>query len=377
METVPEIIVRETKSAKDLKEFIKFPMSLYKGHPLWVPPLVADEMLTLNKKLNPAAKHSDFACFIAYKDGKIAGRIAAIINRKANKDWNDNTVRFGWIDFIDDYNVSEALINTVAEWGKKRGMTKLRGPLGFSDMDKEGLLIEGFDNEPSITTIYNFPYYSEHLERLGLSKDVDWIQRFFYLPENVPEKLESFSKIVEERYGVRVFRPKNKKELKKRGRELFYVLNDAFVPLYEFTRLSEEQIRMYVNQYIPFVNPDLVCAVIDSNDRIIGFAITMPTLSKAMRKAKGKLLPFGFYHLLRALKKMDYLEMYLIGVIPEYQNKGINALIFNYLHKNGLKHGIKKVVSNPQLENNKAVQALFDYYPMQPYQKRRCYIKEI
>lgn len=372
-----DLIVKEVLTLKDLKTFIKFPEKLYKDSKTWVPALVADELVTLQKHLNPAFRHSEAAYFLVYKNNEVAGRVAAIINHNANSDWNEKIVRFGWIDFIDDYEVSALLLDTVAEWGKKRGMCKLKGPLGFSDMDKEGLLVEGFENEPSITTIWNFPYYANHLERYGLVKDVDWIQKYFYLPEQVPEKLNKFCEIVKERYGLTVFNPKSKKELRKRAHELFYVLNDAFVPLYEFTRLSEEQIKLYVNQYIPFVNKDLVCAIIDRNDRIVAFAITMPSLSKAMRKARGRLFPFGFIHLLRALKKMEYMEMYLIGVVPEYQNKGLNALIFDYLHTNALKHGIKKVVSNPQLEKNFAVQALFSYYPTQPYQRRRCYIKEL
>ncbi len=371
-----DITVKEVLSKKDLKRFIRFPEKLYKGDAHWVPPLRADEYKTLSK-VNPAFKHCKAKYFLAYKDGAIAGRIAGIINDNANSDWNEKIVRFGWLDMIDDINVTRALLDAVSEWGMENGMDTVKGPWGFSDMDKEGLLVEGFDNDPSITTLYNYPYYGEHLERLGYTKDVDWVQNKIELPEQVPEKLAQFDSIVREKYGVSVIVPRKLKDITRRAKEIFSVLNDSYVSLHEFTRLTELQIKLYIAQYVPFLNMNLVCVVVDSNDRVIGFAITMPSLSDGFRKAGGKLFPTGFYHILRSMKKLDTIECYLIGVIPEYRNKGINALIFNHLHSNYVKLGAKVIISNPQLEHNYAVQRLFEYYETIPYMRRRCYLSHL
>lgn len=367
------VSVRKVSGRKMLKEFIVFPERLYKGNKLWVPALMSDELFTLNKKKNPAFKYCEADYFLAERDGKTVGRIAAIINHNANRDWNTKSVRFGWVDFIDDYEVSKALFDAVRQWGEERGMDEMRGPLGFTDMDKEGLLIDGFDKYPSITTIWNYPYYLDHFSRYGLEKDVDWIQNEFPTPKQVPDKLHKFANVVMERYGLKIYRPKSIKDLKKRGIEIFSVYNEAYSSLYEFTRVSDEQIQCYVNQYLPIVNKDFICLIADKDDKIVGFAITMPCLSEAMIKAKGRYLPFGFWHLLRALKRVRTLELYLIGVLPQYKHKGLNAIIFDYLHSNAIKYKVEKVVTNPQLEYNTAVLSLFDEYPIIPYQKRRAY----
>lgn len=367
------VIIKEVLNRKDLKRFVRFPRGLYKNDPLYVPPLDADEMNSLRKS-NPAFSHCESRYFLAYKDGEIVGRIARIINHNANSDWNEKNIRFGWLDMIDDIEVTEALVNTVAQWGKERGMETMNGPWGFSDMDKEGLLVEGFDKEPSITTLYNFPYYGEHLERLGFRKEVDWIQRRIEVPEKVPEKLAAYDKIIREKYGVSVIVPRKPKDIKRRAEEIFAVLNDSYAVLHEFTRLTDKQVQMYIGQYMPFINKDMICVVVDKDDRVVGFAITMPSLSDGFRKAGGKLFPFGFFHILKSLRTFHTVECYLIGVIPEYKHKGINALIFNYLQNNYIKMGFKDVISNPQLESNTAVQRLFDYYESEPYMRRRCYI---
>ena len=367
------VIIKEVLSLKDLKRFVRFPRRLYKNNPLYVPPLDVDEMNSL-RKTNPAFAHCEGRYWLAYRDGEIVGRIAGIINHNANNDWHEKNIRFGWLDMIDDITVTEALVNTVAEWGKERGMETMNGPWGFSDMDKEGLLVDGFDKEPSITTLYNFPYYGEHLERLGFRKEVDWIQRRISVPSRVPEKLAAYDKIIRDKYGVSVIIPRKARDIKRRAEEIFAVLNDSYVVLHEFTRLTEKQVQMYIAQYMPFINKNMICVVVDRNDRVVGFAITMPSLSDGFRKAGGKLFPFGFFHILKSLRTFNTVECYLIGVIPEYKHKGINALIFNYLQNNYIKMGFKDVVSNPQLENNLAVQRLFDYYDSELYQRRRCYI---
>lgn len=368
--------IREVFKNKDLVKFVKFPWELYRNNPLWVPPLVIDELNSL-KRTNPAFAHCKARYFLAYRDGRIVGRIAGIINYNANQDWNEKNIRFGWLDMVDDLEVTKALVDTVAEWGRQEGLETMNGPWGFSDMDKEGLLVDGFDKEPSITTLYNYPYYGEHLEKLGFRKDVDWIQYSLDLPEQVPPKLAEYDDIIREKYGLSVIVPKKPKDIKKRAEEIFGVLNDSYVNLHEFTRLTDKQVKMYIAQYIPFINKDLICAVVDRDDRVVGFAITMPSLSEGFRKADGKLFPFGFYHILKSLKTFRTLECYLIGVIPEYKHKGVNALVFNYLHKNCVRMGFKTIITNPQLENNLAVQRLFDYYETKPYMRRRCYIKQL
>ena len=360
------------RTDKQLRAFIKFPEKLYKDHPYWVPPLRMDEMNCL-KKTAPAFRHCDAEYFLAYKGDEIVGRVAAIINTVANHDWKENVVRFGWIDFIDDYEVSKALIDAVVEWGKERGMTYIKGPLGFSDMDKEGLLVEGFENIPSITCIYNYPYYADHLEKMGFVKDVDWTQDIMDIPETLSDKLTRFEEVIKERYGYTVMYPKRNSEYRKRGKEIFDVMNRSFTGLYEYSRLNDEQIQDYVNQYLPFVSRDLVCIILDRNDKIVGFAVTIPSLSKAFRKANGKLFPFGFIHILRALKRNDLLEALLIGIDPEHQGKGLSAVIFNHILRGAKKYGLKKMVMNPRLEENRKVRAIFDEFKPQLFMRRRCY----
>ena len=366
------VTVSTVKTKKELESFIRFPEELFKNHPLWVPPLRMDERNTL-KKSAPAFRHCDAEYFLAYKDGKIAGRVAAIINHVANTDWKEKVVRFGWIDFIDDYEVSSALVKAVVDWGKEREMEYIKGPLGFSDMDKEGLLVEGFDKLPSITCIYNYPYYVDHIEKLGFSKDIDWTQDIIDIPEALSEKMTRFEEVIKERYGYTVMYPKRNSEYRKRGKEIFDVMNRSFTVLYEYSRLNDEQIQDYVNQYLPFVSRDLICIILDKNDKIVGFAVTIPSLSKAFRKANGKLFPFGFIHILRALKRNDLLEALLIGVDPEHQGKGLSAVIFNHILRSAKKYGLKKMVMNPRLEENRKVRAIFDEFKPQLFMRRRCY----
>jgi GNAT superfamily N-acetyltransferase len=370
-----EITIKEVNSANELKAFIAFPEELYKGCDNWVNSLWADEYNTLKKEKNPAFEFCEAWYFLALAGNKVAGRVAAIINHHANRDWNQKYMRFGWLDFIDDQTVSKALMDKVETLAREKGMEAVNGPFGFTDMDKEGMLTEGFENMGSMTTLYNYPYYPKHLEKLGYLKDADWHQNEFEVPESVPPKLKQYAEIVTRRYGVKVLHPKSRKSLTKYGVQLFEALNRAFVPLYGFTPLTQAQIRMYVKQYLPMVNFDMICLVLDKDDKVVAFAITMPNLSWSLKKSGGKLFPFGFIFFLKALKRYDLVDMYMIGVVPEYQNKGLNAVIFNHLHTNYIKLGVKKVIANPQLENNIAVQNIFDYYQGKPYMTRRCYIK--
>ena len=360
---------------RTLLKFIRFPLDLYEDCPQWVPSFEDDEIKTLSDQ-NPSLAFCERALYLALKGGMIVGRVAAIINRKANEKWGEKTVRFGWIDFIEDFEVAKALIDEVIAWGKARGAEKVKGPLGFTDMDREGLLVEGFEHDSPFTVIYNFPYYGEYLERMGFRKDADWTQRIIELPDKLPPMFQ-YADLVEKRYGLKIWRGRNIREMSRRGREMFHVLNDAFAPLYEYSKLTEEQIDGYVKQYVPIMNKDLVAFVVNEEDKLVGFTVTMPSISKAVRKAKGRLFPFGFIPILRSLRKNDTIEALLIGVLPEYQGKGANVLMFKYIHENCIRLGIKRMLLNPQLEENYKVQSLFGEYDPQPYQRRRSYVMDL
>ena len=368
--------IEEVRSKKQLKDFIYFPEKLYKNEPNWVHPLYSDEFGVLSSK-NPAFEFCEAVYWLAKdENGQVIGRIAAIINHHANRDWNEKIVRFGWLDFIEDEDLLRALVAKVVEWGKSKGMEKVKGPLGFSDMDKEGLLLEGFEHLSPSTCIYNFPYYGELLEKVGFRKDADWTQRVIELSDKLPAMFQ-YADLVKSRFGLKEMPKKHGKELFQTGYDLFHVLNDSFSKLYEFTKLSEKQIDVYVKQYIPFINQDLSSFVLNEKDEVVAFCICIPSLSKAYRKSKGRLFPFGFIPLLRALRKNDTLEALLIGCLPEYQGKGAQVLMFKHVHEGAIKFGIRKLIMNPQLETNTKVQTLFGEYEAVPFMRRRSYIMEI
>ncbi len=371
------IRVVPVEGKKMLKEFIRFPVKLYKGCDKWVPSFEDDEYKALGAG-NPSLAFCERELFLAYKDGKVVGRIAAIINHRANQKWQEKSARFGWFDVVEDFEVAKALIGQAVAWGKERGCTKIKGPLGFTDMDREGLLVEGFENESPFTVIYNYPYYPEYLEKLGFVKDVDWTQRCIDFSGELPPMMQLCS-TVEERYGVHLFRARTLRQMARRGSEMFHVLNEAFAPLYEYTKLSEKQIDAYVKQYVPVMNKDLVALVVNDQDRLVAFTVTMPHISAGVRRAKGRLFPFGWMHILPQLnaRRNHVAEGLLIGVLPEYQAKGAALLMFKYLHENYIKLGIKRLLLNPQLEENYKVQSLFGPYNPQPYQRRRSYVMDI
>ena len=370
-----DIEIISVSGCSNLLKFIRFPFKIYKNCSQWVPPFESDELASLSEK-NPSLEFCERELYLAVRGGEIVGRVAAIMNHKANKKWGENVVRFGWIDFIEDFSVAEKLIEAIVKWGKERGAEKIKGPLGFTDMDKEGLLVEGFENDCPFTVIYNYPYYGEYLERMGFRKDADWTQRVIELSDKLPSMFQ-YAPLVEKRYGLKVFQPRNNREMAAKGREMFHVLNEAFAPLYEYSKLSEEQIEGYVKQYVPIMNKDLVALILNEEDKLVGFCINMPSISRAVRKAKGRLFPFGFIPILRALKKNDTIEALLIGVLPEYQGKGANVLMFKYIHENCIRLGIKRMLLNPQLEENHKVQSLFGEYNPQPYMRRRSYVREL
>ena len=373
------VVIKEVTSKKELKKFVKFNIDLYKDNPYHIPGLIEEEMVTLDKKKNPAFEVCDAIYFLAYKDGKIVGRIAGMINRRSNEVWNQQRARFGFPDFIDDAEVVDALFNAVEKWAEEQGMKEIHGPLGFTDMDHEGMLIEGFDQLGTMAAIYNFPYYPQHLERMGYEKDQDWHEFKIYIPEGVPDKHLRIGEIVKKKYGLKTMKFKKTKEIWPYAQKIFETLNEAYAPLYGFAPLTQKQIDYYVKMYIPMIRLDLVTLIIrEEDDTVVGFGISLPSLSHAMQKAKGQLFPFGWIHLLKALKtKPKVIDLYLTGVLPEYQNKGVNALLFNDLIPVYIGLGVEYAESNPELASNNAVQAQWDYFKREHHKTRRAFIKKL
>ena len=370
------ILVKEVVSKSDLKKFIVFPDKLYKGNKYRVPQLHMYEKAALMPEKNPAFEFCEAKYWLAYKNKKIVGRIAAIINHKSNEIWNEKHMRFGWIDFIDDLEVSGALIKTVEGLAKEKGMTAVHGPLGFSDMDLEGMLIKGFDEIATQATIYNYPYYPVHLEKLGYSKDTDWVQFEIKVPDKVPEKLKRISSLVLEKYNLRILETKKPKDLLPYAKSMFYTLNDAFKSLYGFVPLTDKQIEQYTKDYFSAIDVKYVCFVLDENDEVAGFGISFLSLSKALQKANGKLFPTGFIHVLKALRKNNKVDMLLQAVKPEYQNKGVVAIFYTNMMQAYIDNDIEIAISSHALEDNKSAFLMFKDYEIRQHLKRRCYIKK-
>lgn len=372
------IIIKKVNSKKELKTFIRFNYELYRGNPYSVPDLYDDMLGTFSPKKNAAFEFCEADYFLAYKNGKVVGRVAAIINKRANETWNKKEVRFGWIDFIDDLEVSEALLDTVAKWGKERGMEAMVGPLGFTDMDAEGMLIEGYDQLSTMSTIYNFPYYPQHMEKLGFEKEADWVEFRLTVPDKLPEKFVRISEIILQKYKLKIKKVK-RKEIKEKnyGQKIFDLINEAYAPLYGYSKMTQGQINQYIKMYLPLIDLRMVSLVEDENGELIAAGISMPSLSEALQKAKGKMLPFGWYHLLKALffKKPKVLDLLLVGVKPEYQSKGVNALLFYDLVPVYQQMGFKYGESNPELEVNKKVQSQWNAFESVLHKRRRAYKK--
>lgn len=378
------IEIRKVETKKDLKTFIEFHYDLYKGNQYDVPSLFADDVNTLSKDKNAAFEFCEAEYFLAYREEKLVGRIAAIINHKANKRWDRKTVRFGWVDFVDDLDVSEALFKAVEEYGRSKGMTEVVGPLGFTDFDPEGMLIEGFDQLGTFATIYNYPYYSRHMEQLeGWIKDNDYVEFKLLVPKTVPEKYVKIAQMVEKRYNLHVH-ILTKHEIWKEGygRKIFQLINETFKDLYGYSELSDKQIDQYIKMYLPFADLNLIPVIEDWNaDRkLVGVGITLPSLSKAVQKChRGRMLPFGWWHLFRALKfhKTKIVDMEMIGVLPEYRQKGANALMFAHLIPIYQKYGFEWGESQVEMETNEKVQSQWQYLEIIQHKRRRCYKKEI
>ena len=373
------IEIRKIDTKGGLKKFVKWGIDLYKGNECFVPPLVMDDVNTLDPKNNPAFDFCESIYFMAYDDGKPVGRIAGIINNVVNEKTGKKTLRFGWVDFIDDPRVSEALFRAVEVWGRSKGMEEIVGPLGFSDMDPEGMLVEGFDQEGTMATIYNYPYYPKHLEAMGFEKEADWIEFRMTVPDGIPERYQRISDIIKRKYELSTPKYTSAKKLvKDYGQEIFQLINEAYSELYGYSPLTPRQINRYISMYIPVLRLDNISLIVDKDKKLIGVGIAMPSMSKALIKCRGRMFPFGWIHLLKALRgQNDVVDLLLVAVKPEYQSKGVNSLLFTDLIPCFIKNGYKFAESNPELELNQKVQSQWGYFETRQHKRRRAYRKSL
>lgn len=370
--------VREVTTRKERKLFASFNADMYKHVPQAIPDLVLDEYKNFDPKKNPAYEYCRVKQFLAFKDGKCVGRIAGIINDAANKKWNTKRVRFSRVDFIDDPEVSEALFKAVEDWGRAEGMTQIHGPIGFCDLDQEGMLVEGFEEPGMFITIYNYPYYVKHMENLGFVKDVDWIEYLIKVPEKPIEKLAELSDQVMERYNLRLIEPASRRKIKPYLPEIFNLLNIAYRNLYGTVELNQGQIKKYYRQFILLVNTDYIKLILDEKNELVGFGLAVPSMSRAAKKSNGRLFPLGWYRILRApFSHTEVMDLFLVGVVPRMQNKGLTAILLNSMTKSASKNGIKFAETGPQLETNHQVQAMWKYYEKRQHKRRRCWIKDL
>lgn len=371
------IEITEVKTRKQLRDFIYFPFQLYKDNPYWVPPLIMDEYNTLLPK-NPAFEYCDAKYWLCYKDGKLAGRIAGIQNRAYVEKWGNKYTRFGWIDFIDDREVAKALLETVEEWARGYGMEAVHGPLGFCDLDKEGLLVEGYEEMGTIITNYHYPYYKEHLEALGYVKDTDWVEFEIIVPQlDQVERLKKLSQRTLEKHELTILDLKHKKEIIPYAKEVFEIINIAYEDLYGVVPLTDKQVEGYIEQYFSYVHPGYIALIVEKSGRLAGFGINMPSLSKAVKKHGGRLFPFGFIDVLRAIKHNDMVDCYLVAVRPEYKRAGLPAAMLCHCLETAVKNGVKKAIASPQLETNHAVHSMWRFFEHREHRRRRCYIKRL
>ena len=374
------VIIKTVTTRKELKQFVRFANNLYKGNKYYVPALVMDDLNTLDKTRNGAFDFCEAEYYLAYKNGNLVGRVAAILNHKANESWKVNQVRFGWFDFIDDIEVSKALLDAVIAFGKARGVTQIVGPLGFTDFDPEGMLVEGYDRVSTMALIYNHPYYPEHMKKLGYYKETGWVEYRLTLPEIVPERHQQLCEIVTKRYNLKL-RKLTRKQIRQEnyGHKLFKLINETYCVLYGYSLLSEKQIDQYVDQYLGIIDARMLAFIEDEHGDLIAAGITIPSLADALQKCNGEMFPFGWWHLLKAMfwKRSETLDLLLIGVRPDYQNKGVPTVLFNDLLQMVGKLGFKFAETNANLETNHSVQALWDPFEKEQHKKRWVFGKDI
>jgi len=371
------IVIKEVTTQSELKEFVNYPLTLYRNHPCYVPNLFDDDMHTLRRDTNAAFEYADARYWLAYKDGRLAGRIAGIINRRAIEKWQSPYVRFSWFDFEDDIEISRALLAVVEAWGQENGLSAIHGPLGFTDLDREGMLVEGFEELGTMATFYNYAYYPAHMEQLGYSKDIDWLEYEVDVPAEVPEKISRLAEIVLKRNNLHVMQFKRKKEMLAYAGQLFGLLNDEYKNLYGMVALNERQIEAYTQQYFGLVNQDFVPMIADEHDRLVAFGVALPSLSHALQKSRGKLFPFGFLHLLKALRWNNRGDLYLVAIRSEYQGMGLNAVLINLIIRVFNRMGITRVESNPELETNLKMRTQWKHFDVRQHKRRRIFIKNL
>ena len=371
------LILQEVKRTKDLRKFIRFPLDLYRNHPYYVPSLFPDEMNTLHWEKNPAFDYCETRYWLAYDGRKIVGRVAAIINHKHIDKWDQPYIRFGWLDFIDDPRVSELLLGAVEAWAEKKGLKAAHGPLGFTDLDREGMLIEGFEELATLATIYNYPYYQEHLTRLGYVKDTDWIEFELEVPTEIDERITSAAESVLKRNNLHLMKAPTKRHMLRYAPQLFGLINTEYSHLYGSIPLSDREIEHYTNTYFTFVHPDFVPMVLDENDQLVAFGVVIPSLSKALQKSRGALFPLGWWRLLQALKTNDRADLYLIGVSKRFQGLGVNIVLMNLVYQAFISRGVRWAETNPELEDNVDVQSQWKVFEKRQHKRRRCFFKEL
>lgn len=372
-----DIQIKEIHTRSELKDFVKFQLSLYKDNPYFVPPLVADEINSLDMSKNPAYKIAKARYFLAFRNGQIVGRIAAIINSVEVNQLNVKKIRFGWFDVIDDIEVSKALFNKVAEIGRENGLTYMEGPMGASNLEKAGMLTFGFDRLATAIGAYNYEYYPKHMEQLGFVKEKEWVENFMTVPNSIPEKIYEFAKLVTDRYKLKLLRFSKPSEMQPYIKPVFDLLEESYKDLETFVPITEEQKAFYARKYSAILNPEFITFIEDGEGQLCAFAITMPSFAKALQKAKGRFFPTGWYHLLQAKKENDTVEFVLIGVHPKYQRKGVTSIIFKEMFETFKKHNIKYLETNPELEDNQSVQALWkDYNPIL-HKRRKTFKKDL
>jgi len=370
------IIIKEVTKRSDIRAFIRFPNVLFKNVPTYIPPLMGDEMALLTEK-NPSLEHCDLKMWLAYRGKEIVGRVAGIINYSVNERWNKKAVRFGWFDFVEDYDVFSQLLDQVVEWGRSKGMTEVEGPFGFTDMDKECWVIEGFDQRQNISTLYNPKYYIDFIQRAGYEIPCTWAQYQIPASQPVPEKVARINELILQKYHLRILKFKSRKEVFPYARKFFYTINSSFSDLYDFVPLTEKEIDVYINEYFPFINLDFASFVVDEEDNLVAFGLSIPDLNAAYKKANGHLFPFGWIYILRALHKFTDIDLLLNGVHPDWQKRGVHSIYYSQMNINAIKHGVRWAYSNPQIIGNEAQRIWDTTYKSQPLIKRAVFRKMI
>ena len=374
------VTIKEVTTKRELRRFVTYPGKLYRDCPQFVPSMYGDDIANWNKKKNPAFAYCEAKCFLAYRDGQIVGRIAAILSHKANETWGQNRMRFSQVDFIDDPEVSSALFGAVEAYAKEKGCTEVHGPLGFTDLDPEGMLVEGFSERNMFITYYNHPYYLTHLERLGYAKSVDWMEYKVFTPEKGSRQaamLERVSNHVLKANHLRRAEVRSKRDFKPLIPKVFELVNIAYAHLYGVVELSEEQITRYANKFVPLINPKYTTFILDEKDNLVAFGVTAPSMAAALKRSRGKLFPLGWIGVLRALHKNTALDMFLIAVHPDLQSVGINAAIIDHILKNAWENGIKYAETGPQLETNAKILSQWNIFDKEQHKRRRCFIKQL